>query len=127
MEKLQKTTPQLVTPNALETIVHTIVEAKKPHKIILFGSHAEGKARWDSDIDLMVIMEAEGSLQQRAFEIRRLFKRLPCPMDVFVCTPAEVTYWQDVPSSFISHMLRHGTVLYEREPKTAHPGMGEHS
>jgi predicted nucleotidyltransferase len=105
--------------HAIDRVVQTIVEAKRPHKIVLFGSHAEGKARWDSDIDLLVVMEDKGSPRQRALEIRRLFKKLPCPMDLFVCTPSEVEYWQDLPSSFISHMLKHGVVLYEREPETA--------
>jgi predicted nucleotidyltransferase len=112
-------------PNAIARIVETIVEAKRPQKLVLFGSHAEGKARWDSDIDLLVVMEAEGPPRQRAFEIRRLFKKLPCPMDLVVCTPSEVEYWQDLPSSFISHMLKHGVVLYEREPEATDPGMGQ--
>jgi predicted nucleotidyltransferase len=125
MEKSTKTRPQLVMPNAIDRVVETIVEAKRPQKIVLFGSHAEGKARWDSDMDLLVIMEAEGPPRQCALEIRRLFKKLPCPMDLFVCTPSEVEYWQDLPSSFISHMLKHGVVLYEREPEATDPGMGQ--
>jgi predicted nucleotidyltransferase len=113
-----------VTPNALSRVVRTIIEAKKPQKIVLFGSHAQGKARWDSDIDLLVVMEAKGPPWQRALEIRRLFKRLPCPIDLFVYTPSEVEYWQDLSSSFIAHMLKHGVVLYEREPEAADSGMG---
>lgn len=127
MEKSTKIKPQLALSNALEMVVQTVVEAKKPQQIVLFGSHADGKARWDSDIDLLVVMETEGTRLQRALEIRRLFKKLPCPMDIFVCTPAEVEYWQDLPSSFISHMLKHGVVLYAREPEAADPGMGDQS
>ena len=119
MEKSIKTKPQLVMPNAIDRVVQTIVNAKKPLKIVLFGSQAQGKSRWDSDIDLLVVMEAEGLPRQRALEVRRLFKKLPCPMDLFVCTPSEVAYWQDLPSSFISHILKHGVVLYEREPEAA--------
>jgi predicted nucleotidyltransferase len=113
--------------NALMRVVQTIVGAKNPQKIVLFGSHAEGKARWDSDIDLLVVMEAEAPPGQRTLEIRQLFKRLPCPIDLFVYTPSEVEYWQALPSSFIAHMLKHGVVLYEREPETADSGMGQQS
>ncbi len=127
MEKSDKARPQLVTPNAMNRVVQTIVAFKKPQKIVLFGSRAGGKARWDSDVDLLVIMEADAPPHQRALELRRLFARLPCPMDFFVYTPAEVVYWEALPSSFISHILQHGRVLYEREAETADTGEGRHS
>ncbi len=29
-----------------------------PRRIILFGSHARGEARWDSDVDLLVVLDS---------------------------------------------------------------------
>jgi len=37
----------------------------------LFGSHAYGNAKPDSDIDLLVVMDFEGRPHQKAFEMRR--------------------------------------------------------
>jgi uncharacterized protein len=127
MEKSVKTRPQLATPNAIAQVVQTIVASKKPQKIILFGSHVAGKAKWDSDVDLLVIMETDIPPHQRALEIRRLFARLPCPMDLFVYTSAEVEYWKELPSSFIAHILKQGVVVYEREPAAADAGVGQQS
>ena len=36
------------------------LETIKPYKVILFGSHAYGKAHEDSDIDLIVILNQKG-------------------------------------------------------------------
>ncbi len=42
---------------ALEKAVQRIVEIAQPELVILFGSWAEGKARDDSDVDLMVVAQ----------------------------------------------------------------------
>jgi predicted nucleotidyltransferase len=43
-----------------QLIVDRIVERKRPHKIILFGSRGRGTARPDSDIDLCVLYQNLG-------------------------------------------------------------------
>jgi predicted nucleotidyltransferase len=44
---------------ALDQAVAAIVEIAHPQLIILFGSWAEGTARADSDVDLLVVAETE--------------------------------------------------------------------
>ena len=44
-----------ITPEKLREAVRRLVEAAHPRQIILFGSHARGDAREDSDVDLMLI------------------------------------------------------------------------
>jgi predicted nucleotidyltransferase len=44
---------------ALDKAVARIVELAQPELVILFGSYAEGTAHQDSDVDLMVVAEAE--------------------------------------------------------------------
>ena len=57
---------------ALKQMVRIIVREADPETVILFGSHARGDARPDSDVDLMVIEQAPFSAQrshvQQAFE-----------------------------------------------------------
>ena len=48
---------------ALDQAVAAIVEIAHPQLIILFGSWAEGKAREDSDVDLLVVADTEDWLE----------------------------------------------------------------
>ena len=48
---------------ALDKAVAAIVEIAHPELIILFGSWAEGTARLDSDVDLLVVAETENPHQ----------------------------------------------------------------
>ena len=52
-----------------ESALQTIIEAAHPERIILFGSHARGDAREDSDLDFLVI---EAQVEDRAKEMVRL-------------------------------------------------------
>lgn len=45
---------------AIKEMVKRIVRQFQPEKIILFGSHARGTSRSDSDIDLLVVMSVKG-------------------------------------------------------------------
>lgn len=107
-----------VTPEITLGVVDTIVQAMNPEKIIVFGSCAREDAQWDSDLDLLVVMQTELPLVDRALKIRNLFEHIPCPMDIVVYTPEEVANWRQVPSSFIHQVLAEGRLLYERTTET---------
>ena len=44
-------------PKKLQHIKEYLIRALKPQKIILFGSRAESRAREESDVDLLVILD----------------------------------------------------------------------
>ncbi len=46
-------TSHFVTSEIIQHIVDTIVYALHPHKILIFGSCANKKMKWDSDLDLI--------------------------------------------------------------------------
>ena len=46
-----------LSQETLDSIVKIIVRESAPDAVILFGSHARGDARPDSDVDLMVVGE----------------------------------------------------------------------
>lgn len=75
------------TRRAIGTMVARIVDRFDPERIILFGSHARGNARPDSDADLLVVMPVEGSRREKAIEIGVALDDIPVPKDIIVVTP----------------------------------------
>lgn len=104
----------LVTDALLREIVRRIRAAGNPIKIILFGSHARGDARPDSDIDILIIEETSLPRHRRSAAYRRVLAGVFPSKDIVVWTPAEVQEWADTPNAFITTALREGKVLYER-------------
>ncbi len=103
-----------VVPDAIAEMVKRIVRRFDPDKIILFGSHARGTAGPDSDVDLLVVMHANGSKRGRAVEIYGLLAGMGVPKDVVVVTPEEFDRYRNVPGTVIRSALREGKVLYAR-------------
>ena len=101
-----------VTRDDIDALVERIGEEFQPERVILFGSHAYGAPSSDSDVDLLVIMEHEGSGVAQALEIiRRIKSRLP--IDILVRTPQEIRQrlaWNDF---FLKEVVRRGEVIYE--------------
>ena len=98
----------------IEEMVRRIVSQFHPDKIILFGSHARGKAGPDSDVDLLVVMPSHGSKRERAIEIHGLLAGMGVPKDVIVVTPEEFEAYRDAPGTVIRTARQEGKVLYER-------------
>ena len=55
--------------SAIKEMAHRIAERFSPERIILFGSHARGDARADSDIDLLVLFPEVDDPPVRAAEV----------------------------------------------------------
>jgi len=106
-----------VSENLLQEITGLIVQEIKPRKIILFGSHARGTARADSDLDFLIVEDGPFDAQRsRRREIARLSDILFdffIPMDFLVFTPQEIEKWKNVKNHVIAHALREGRTLYE--------------
>lgn len=98
----------------IEEMVRRIVAGFDPEKVILFGSHARGTADADSDVDLLVVMDAVGSKKEREIEIRLALRGLGAPKDVIVVTPHELERYRDVVGTIIRPALEEGQVIYER-------------
>lgn len=107
-----------ITDADLSALSARIVEAVHPERIILFGSHARGKAASDSDVDLLVITtETYGPHHSRRKTLARLWRALPHtrkPVDIILSSVDEVSQWRDTTNHLIAHALREGKVLYER-------------
>ncbi len=95
-------------------IVQIVVERFHPLRVILFGSHARGTARSDSDVDLLVVMSGVTDRRRAAVEIRRSLVGVPVPKDIVVATPEDLVRRGDCVGSILRPALREGTIVYER-------------
>jgi len=96
--------------------VKRIVSAVDPEKIILFGSHAYGKPKKGSDLDLLVVVK-ESSLPRyrHSVPIYKALAGILIPKDILVYTEKEIEEWSNVPLAFITTIIRKGKVIYERQ------------
>ena len=93
----------------------------KPYKVILFGSHAYGEPREDSDIDLIVVLNQRGISQtyREKQEKRKLVHQELLPierevsLDTLVYTRDEWTEFLNQGSAFSKLVNREGVLLYE--------------
>ena len=90
-----------------------IIKRFEPEKIILFGSHAREDAGSDSDVDLLVIMNVEGSKRERQLEIRSALHDVRIPKDIIVSTPEEFEWRKEIAGTVEYPAVREGKVLYE--------------
>ena len=91
-----------------------IVKACHPEKIILFGSHATGHARPDSDVDLLVVTQKGDSRRKVAMELYQLLWDVGVPKDIVVVRPEDFERYRDVVGTIIYPAVREGRVVYER-------------
>ena len=106
--------PVPITEALLQEITHRLVEAFAPEKVIPFGSRAAETPHADSDVDLLVIMEAQASPIQRAVAVKRVCRPRFVAMDVLVKTPEEVAAQLRRGNFLLRQILKEGRVLYER-------------
>ena len=98
----------------IKDLCRQIVENFKPQKVILFGSHAYGKPKEDSDIDLLVVMPFECRSVEQAIKIRqRIYPKMP--LDLLARTPAQIKERLDMGDFFIKDIIERGKILYESE------------
>ena len=78
-----------LTQAILDDIIRRVVEVAQPVQIILFGSAAHGEMTSDSDVDLLVVKEAQINRREHEENIYRNFFGLTIPVDVIVVTIEE--------------------------------------
>lgn len=88
----------------IEKAVDLLLEAAPTgSRVILFGSHARGDARPDSDLDFLVIEPRVADHRAEMVRLHRVLLPLRVPADVLVTSEGIFEEWHDTP----------GTVLYE--------------
>ncbi|MBF0134022.1 MAG: nucleotidyltransferase domain-containing protein [Magnetococcales bacterium] len=107
-----------VTQELLREATRIIVETADPEQVILFGSHARGEARADSDIDLLVVESApfgpERSRYREMARLERAMGRFPMATDILVYSREEIERLRNAAYHLVHRALKEGRVLYER-------------
>ncbi len=93
--------------------VREVAQRFNPERIILFGSHARGTARPDSDVDILVVMDHQGSSLREALRLRQDVE-YRFPLDLIVRSRDEIERRTALGDFFLRDVLREGQVLYER-------------
>ena len=95
-------------------MVRRIVEAVHPLQVILFGSHARGDARADSDVDFLVVVPDGSDLDQAWDAAMGAAAGMGVPKDVIVTTPEIIRRRGKLVGSVLRPALEEGKPLYER-------------
>jgi len=80
-------------------------------RVILFGSHARGDARPDSDLDFLVIEPQIESRNAEFVRLRNALGELGVPVDLLVYRSSEAEKWAGVPGAVVHDAPREGRVL----------------
>jgi len=100
--------------HAIERMARRIVRKFRPEKVILFGSHARGKAGPDSDVDLLVVMPVRGCRRAMEVAIGVALHDFAIPKDIIVTTPEDLEWRKDIPGTIERPAVLEGKVLYAR-------------
>ncbi len=96
------------------SMVARIVERFDPEQASLFGSHARGEARPDSDVDLLVVMPSRRSRTATEVALRMALADFPLAKDVLVASPADYAVRSRVPGTAEQAAALEGKVVYAR-------------
>ena len=97
-----------------DSILNTVGETCE--KIILFGSHAYGTPRKDSDYDFFVVLKDES--EKPILVLQKIYRSLakrPMPPSVDVLANYKSRYeWRSTQQTIERKIAKDGVVLYER-------------
>jgi len=99
----------------LEPLLERIVARLAPEEIWLFGSRAEGRARPDSDYDLLVVLPNESpAAHLDIIAAWTLVRGLDIPADIVPCTRAEFEEEKYESDTLARAAFLRGRRIYER-------------
>ena len=93
-------------------IVSRIADAIQPRRIILFGSRAQGAARQNSDVDLVIIYDGPIPKRELKQRVHELFEHPDFSMDLFVLSTDELQRKKHVANSLAREITERGVLVY---------------
>ena len=106
----------------VDRAVKTAVEITQPSRVILFGSWPRGDAKWDSDLDLAVLLDDSRESQIGAIRrvLRRRLDEIPMSIDLVLTTNGCAEEFRGSINSIYHRILTQGQVVYEEPLVHAH-------
>ena len=101
---------------AIEAMAARLRDEYGAEAVILYGSRADGRARSDSDVDLMIIKaEVSGGAIARSREVDALLSELREGywLDTHIATPEQIEGMLAQGNHFVQDVILQGRVLYE--------------
>jgi predicted nucleotidyltransferase len=100
------------TQEQLDLILHRVIDAVHPLRVVLFGSAARGEMTPDSDVDLLVVMP-NGTHRRHTMEyLHTQFSGLPFPVEVVVATTHDLERYGRSNGLVYRWALEEGRELY---------------
>ena len=111
------TTASISDP-ALDRLLQRIVEVMEPLEVWLFGSRAEGRARPDSDYDLLVVLP-DGTPEEALDPVRawRIGRSVRVVSDIIPCRRSDFEDEKEELDTLPRAAVRSGRKLFERLPE----------
>jgi predicted nucleotidyltransferase len=103
----------MVSRQNIKRYCNAIAAAFKPERIILFGSHANGQADENSDVDVLVVMRNARRLGRHPAAAIRMKVRSDFPVDMLVRDEREVARRVKQRDLFMLEITERGRVMYE--------------
>jgi len=95
----------MIDEGTIAEVGERISKAAPSAQVFLFGSHARGTARPNSDLDILVIEPEVGNAAEEAIRLRRTLRGLRLTVDVLVVSERDAEEWRDVRGSIIHAAL----------------------
>ncbi|HET7044933.1 MAG TPA: nucleotidyltransferase domain-containing protein [Gaiellaceae bacterium] len=86
--------------------------ARKPARVILFGSYARGEADAESDVDFLVVQEDGFSRRREIVRLQEILSPLRVPAEVLVVSHEEAAEAERAGDA-VRDALADGVVLYD--------------
>jgi len=98
----------------IQGILEKLVAGYSPETVILFGSHAYGDPRPESDIDLLIIKDTPARFIDRWVTVRHILSdpERTVPLETLVLTPEEVSKRLALGDQFLAEIIEKGEVLH---------------
>jgi predicted nucleotidyltransferase len=103
-----------VPRRAIRAIVKIIADKFNPDQVILFGSHAYGRPKPWSDVDLLVVMDTPEDEWSLTKAIKLGLPACSFSLDILVRSQAKITQRLAMGDGFMQEITDKGQVLYER-------------